>query len=251
MKFIAALLLCLSVISLALCSSPNEDLKQSYMPEEYLKDPEFLKNYFKIEDVETTQFRVNEKLAKIVDRVNQKSVSKQVIFSDSESEAIDVGTIINLASKAWEFIKENKPVLDYKKFYGNALPKGIESTFDLHSWANPKSVGYQTVYKNGFGMEVVKFTYHLVFQYNGTYGDNNVGRYLDAIHFTPTTIDVMWGYTFNAEVTLPSIVNAGSSKNPVAQAMIELDYQISTPLKTSKNSDSFTVRGDGYVAKLN
>ena len=93
-------------------------------------------------------------------------------------------------------------------------------------------------------MTVVEFTYSVMFMWNGTY-DGTHGHYLDHITVTPVHLSVAWGYTFQATVKIPTVVNAGSKQFPMAAAVVELDYMVSTPLKKDLYTDSFTVKANG------
>jgi hypothetical protein len=162
------------------------------------------KDYFAVKSVQTTRVRNDTLTQEVLARFRQDKqqlLVQKAKLGEGEGGEIDPTVIINYALKIWEFIKANAPVVDYKKFYGNALPKGASSFFDLHSWnPEPSSHTYRTVYTNNFGMNVIDFTYSVVFMYNGTYGDDDTGRYLDHITIYPTNLNVAWGYTFNAGI---------------------------------------------------
>ncbi|KAL9655668.1 hypothetical protein ABK040_002328 [Willaertia magna] len=247
----AFLALILTLLIQSLFASEPRDISTRYVNEEILKDPAFLKDYFTISNISISSFE-NVFIKNITERrattylKERKSPQK----ATRNLGGLDINQILDYASKAWEFIKKNEPVQNFKNFYANALPKGVSSGNDLNSWSAPKSKGYKIVFENTLGMSVVSFHYHLIYQYGGQTA-NGKGRYLDGVHFAPTDIEVMWGFTFDCNVEVPSIVNAGTATDPIAQMMIELQYSIKSLLKVITNTVSFSVRGDGVVTKLN
>lgn len=58
----------------------------------------------------------------------------------------------------------------------HALPRGLRRWTDLERWSPPETKTYEVVYKNKFGMEVVKFRFRLQYTYGGRRSGR--GRYL-------------------------------------------------------------------------
>jgi hypothetical protein len=102
---------------------------------------------------------------------------------------------------------------------------------------------YEVAYKNLFGMEVVKFHFRLAYTYGG--GRAGAGRYLANVSVLPAELNVLWGYTFNAEVQVMPAVNLGNVTSPVAGLEVNVVWQVKTVLKESDNSVHYFVRGDG------
>jgi len=55
-------------------------------------------------------------------------------------------------------------------------------------------------------MNVVDFTFRVVFLYGGNY--QGKGKYLTGITVIPSNVDVMWGYKFDCKVSIPDTVNS-------------------------------------------
>jgi hypothetical protein len=157
--------------------------------------------------------------------------------------AIDWTQVINYAQKAWQFIQDNKAVSDYQRKYANALPGGVGSAFELSNWSAPNTRSYKIVYKNLLSVTILEFVYTVSYTYGGQY--QGKGRYLDHITVLPTNVFVQWGWNFQASVSVPSIVNTGSSASPVAGASVELSYKLKA-LNSVERTESFFVKGDGY-----
>ncbi len=162
---------------------------------------------------------------------------------------IDVGTIENIGQSLWNFIQSNKPCVDINSNFANAFPSGITDWTQLEGWQDPISNCYQISYKNGFQMEVVRFSYCVIFTPGGDY--NGVGQYLNHIQIIPSDIQVDWGYTLNAVSSIPSVVNAGTSSNPIAGAEVHMKYSVSTAIKKDSGENVYYVKGDGSFSPIN
>lgn len=178
----------------------------------------------------------------------KKKLYKPKIRAASDSEVIDWALVINTAEKVWTFIEKNKAVENYEKHNANAIPKGVTSPFEMEYWSSPTTRSYNVVYKNLLGITVLDLTYTVSFSYGGSY--QGKGKYLDNITIIPTHVSVAWGFTLTAQVTVPSVINQGSTSNPVAGATINLNYKLSA-LNTQESMESFFVNGNGGFSWIN
>lgn len=151
--------------------------------------------------------------------------------------------IVAIGEKVWQIIEANKPVVSIETPVAHALPRGLECWADLEHWQAPRTQSYEVVYKNGFGMEVIKFRFRLHFTYGG--GKAELGQYLANVTVIPSEVNVMWGYQLNARVEIAQAVNLGSLNNPMAGLEMNLRWNAKTVLKESENSFHFFVQGDG------
>jgi hypothetical protein len=151
--------------------------------------------------------------------------------------------IIAIGQQVWKIVEANKPVVTTNTPVVHALPRGLNCWAELDQWQAPKTESYQVVYKNGFGMEVVKFRFRLQYTYGG--GKHGVGKYLANVTVMPAELNVIWGYTFNADVQVGQTVNLGTHEDPVAGIQMDVKWQVKTVLKESDNSFHFFVQGDG------
>lgn len=164
-----------------------------------------------------------------------------------EAEVI-LDRIINMGKKIWKIIEANRPVVDYRSDTANALPQGAVAWQQLESWDAPRARIFKVAYENLYGSEVVTFKFRVLYTANGRV--NGKGRYLTNVTIVPHELNVAWGYTFNAQGTVPSVVNAGTSREPVAAMELLMKWSVDTVLRHSESSASFYVRGDGEFLNL-
>lgn len=158
--------------------------------------------------------------------------------------------IINIGQKVWKIIEDNKPVVDVKTQYATALPKGVSSWGDMAGWQPPKGTIYQLTAKNAYGMQMINVRYQVLRTYGGSYAGK--GKYLTAVTVEPLLVEVGWGYHFTMEASVPdsSVVNVGTSADPVAGMMATLGWRISTPLKDSQGQGLYFLQGDGTFREV-
>lgn len=164
-----------------------------------------------------------------------------------EAEVI-LDQIIRMGDKVWKIIEKNKPVVTQNYQSASAVPQGITDWRQLQGWSAPQVRVYRMVYKNVYGMEVVSFSYRVAFAHGGNM--NGKGLYITSAMVEPSTVDVLWGYTFNASGQVLNVTNAGTSENPVAAIEIRLDWSVDTVIKHMQSSTRFYLRGDGLFANL-
>lgn len=161
---------------------------------------------------------------------------------------VDLETIINLGKELWQFIVDNKPVVNIRTDRATALPKGVTHASELEGWMGPTLKTYQMSFENAYGYEVIDFKFRVNYTYNGSY--EGQGQYLANVTIIPALVDVAWGYTFNARVAIPSVLNVGSKTAPVAGIEIQIRYSVDTVMKHYEETHDFFVRGDGQFKKL-
>jgi hypothetical protein len=160
--------------------------------------------------------------------------------------AIGWGDIVAIGQKVWQIVEANKPVVTTETPVAYALPRGLSCWADLQNWQPPRTQSYEVSYKNGFGMEVVKFRFRLHYTYGGGRAEG-IGRYLANVTVMPADLEVLWGYTFNASVEVGQAVNLGTLDNPTAGLELNVKWGVKTVIKESQNSFHFFVQGDGVT----
>jgi hypothetical protein len=158
--------------------------------------------------------------------------------------------IINTGLKIWKIIQDNHPVVDVKTQYATALPKGQIGWADMGGWQPPKGTIYALSAKNVYGVTVINVRYQVLRTYGGSY--QGKGRYLTAVTVEPLLVEVAWGYHFTMDASVPdtSVVNVGTSENPVAGMMADLSWDISTALKDSRGKGLYFLQGDGKYKEI-
>ena len=155
--------------------------------------------------------------------------------------------MIKIGAKIWKIIEANKPVVNVETKVAHALPFNVKCWMDLENWQMPKSYKYNVKYTNLFGIDVVNFTFRVLYTYGATYDGH--GQYLSNVSIHPAELDVAWGYTFNSKVETGRLINLGTKLDPVAGMELKLNWQIATPLKDSQSSEIFFVTGRGEIQR--
>lgn len=182
------------------------------------------------------------------------SVSPSEVPSPPDSGGGDVipvlDQIINIGQKIWKIIVDNRPVVDVRNQYATALPKGVTGWSSMSGWKPPQGTVYQLVAKNSYGGTVINVRYQVLRTYGGSY--EGKGKYLTAVTVEPLLVEVAWGYKFNLEAAVPdtSVVNVGTTENPIAGMMPQLAWRISTPIKDSQGKGLYWVQGDGAFREV-
>jgi len=151
--------------------------------------------------------------------------------------------IITIGSKIWKIIEANKPVVNVVHQSASALPQGVDSWLDLENWQPPVSKVYMVKYKNLYGMEVVRYSFRVMFTHSGQF--NGKGRYISKVSAMPADLAVSWGYTFNSEAVVGDTVNLGTLDSPVAGMELTINWKVDTVMRHMNQSETFFVTGDG------
>lgn len=165
--------------------------------------------------------------------------------NDPISKARD---IINLGKEIWDIVQQNRPITKYESNYATAVPASVTDWRDLSDWQIPRSVLVSVAYKNLFGAEVVKFAYRILYTYGGKLDDK--GLYLTNATIVPHNLKVSWGYSVDAKVDVPSVINVGNRANPIAGMEMLLRWTVSTALKETTETSSYFIRGDGALKDI-
>ena len=158
--------------------------------------------------------------------------------------------IINTGLKIWKIIADNHPVVDVRTQYATALPKGQIGWADMGGWQPPQGTVYALTAKNVYGVNVINVRYQVLRTYGGSY--QGKGKYLTAVTVEPLLVEVAWGYHFTMDASVPdtSVVNVGTSGDPVAGMMADLSWDISTALKDSRGKGLYFLQGDGAYKEI-
>ncbi|MDE2490521.1 MAG: hypothetical protein KGM24_06710 [Elusimicrobia bacterium] len=158
--------------------------------------------------------------------------------------------IINLGLKVWKIIADNHPVVDVHTQYATALPKGATGWADMGGWKPPVGTIYSLTAENVYGVKVINVRYQVLRTYGGSY--QGKGQYLTAVTVEPLLVETAWGYHFSMSASVPdtSIVNVGTSADPVAGMMADLSWHISTALKDSQGQGLYFLQGDGAFKEV-
>jgi hypothetical protein len=114
-------------------------------------------------------------------------------YSDNIGTVIDqadviLDKIINMGRKVWTIIEKNKAVANVNVNSASALPAGAKDWLGFENWQTPAAKTFTISYKNLYGINVVTFTYTVVYTYGGSY--QGKGQYLTQITIIPNNIYV-------------------------------------------------------------
>jgi len=205
-----------------------------------------------------------------VDPLNQE-VRERLSFSDLEQMSVDTPTsskgvvsvanvgkviavakdLVALGESIYTLVQKGKPSNKTTSAPISVIPKEGGSyidIFDTENWSAPRKNTYEIIYKNYFGMEVVKYRYSVIFSYGGSY--KGKGAYLTAAQIVPVSINTLYGYTFSATMKLNGITNHGTKENPIAGAIMAMEYTVETVLQASLTTDSYHITGRGGFKQL-
>lgn len=159
-----------------------------------------------------------------------------------------VDKVINIGQKVWNVVEKGRPVSNYSKSTGSALPARTLRWDQLENWSAPKSRVIGVSYKNLLGFEVVHFVYRIVLVYGGDV--DGVGRYIGYTTVEPLQMTTAYMYTFNAKVSVESVYNMGSSQNPVAGMLLNVSWTVETVMKKEMQSHNYSLDGKGNILTL-
>ncbi|MBC7538617.1 MAG: hypothetical protein H7281_07340 [Bacteriovorax sp.] len=157
--------------------------------------------------------------------------------------------IIAVGQRIWKIVDAGRPVITTKLApMISVLPhlEGENPTLNqMASWSAPKVRSYRVSFKNGFGSEVVGFTYTIYFQFNGSL--KGTGKYITNLKVQASEIYTSWGFNFDATSELVGIANVGSMDAPVASATMQISYTVKGLVNESRSSQGFYVDGAGNI----
>lgn len=165
------------------------------------------------------------------------------------ADFLDLNEIIDIGRAVWAIIKEGKPVVRSEMNSANALPRGVKCWTDLQGWSAPRSRSYRVIYRNGFDMPVVDFTYRLMFTSGGNV--NGVGAYISNATFVPANLTVAWGFEFNAKASIPAVTNMGTTANPLAGMQMNMQWSVDSVVSHVESTESYFITGEGYIVRMN
>ena len=165
-------------------------------------------------------------------------------IGDAFLRNLSVADMAIIGELVWEIVEEGEPVLEFESERLGVLPQGIKSAFELDHWKAPVTSTYKVVYENFLGIEMVSFSYRLVFTPGGVY--QGKGLYLTNIAIEPVSVDVGWGYELNAKFEAMDILNLGTKENPHAGLELKLQWSVDTLVQKTLHQSNFFIRGDGH-----
>ena len=169
---------------------------------------------------------------------------------DLAGALVSIEKIVNIASKLWQIIKDNAPVVNIDTKYATAYPQGVTSATQLAGWSRPKSYVYGFYAENLYGSVMIDVKYKVTYTYNGSY--KGKGKYLTAVTVVPEKAQGSWGYRFQMSATVPdsTIANVGTDTDPIAAMQLKLSWTMASVLKQVDGTSVYYVEGNGYYEEI-
>lgn len=204
---------------------------------------------------------LNQEMSEVLYEQNIQQSAQYIPGAPNEKGLLNVGKVgqvigvardlVALGEGIYNLVQKGKPTNKTNWAPITVVPKvGGQHVdiFETENWKMPKKITYSVIYKNYLGMEVVKFRYSVVYSYGGTYQGR--GAYLTAAQIIPESIMTSWGFDFSATMKLGGIQNHGTKEDPVAGAIMIMEYRVETVLQASLSADSYHVTGKGGFRAL-
>lgn len=158
--------------------------------------------------------------------------------------------LIALGKEIYAIVEAGKPVVTIESNQIHVLPRSNGANtidgIDLQGWRMPKVKKFRYEVKNYMNIKPVVIEFMLIFSYGGN--QDGVGKYISGAQVKPTFVDVKWGYKLDVNYKVQSIMNQGSSSNPIAAAVLMFDFNVKTFLQDRIVNETFFINGNGNVS---
>jgi hypothetical protein len=156
---------------------------------------------------------------------------------------IDPAVVWQIGKDIWEFVEDNKPVVNYTSDWTGVVPKGVEAWTEMSNWNTYSSPAYDIKFVNGLGMTLTEFEWVWKYEYGGKY--NGVGAYIANAGASLNKIYAMTSEHVDVEVTSLNPFNYGTTANPIGGVDISVKMTSSGIFKKTIVGCQVTVKGDG------
>ena len=161
-------------------------------------------------------------------------------------EGVDPMAIVDIFLKLWQIVKDGAPVVNAQYKNVTALPNLAENNWTaLTGWKKERVLTFSVYTENLYGIKTVDLEYQVKLLSGG--GVKGRGQYIASARVVPTKVEVLWGYNLDVTVEVPSVLNLSTTEDPLAAINLDVNYRISTILKSSSESNSYQLRGDGMM----
>ena len=162
---------------------------------------------------------------------------------------VDIGKIIALGEKIWDFILTNKPDAEYTALKTSIVPEGITNWAQLNlSKSKAVSKIYRVEFTTIFGGSAGGFDYRITYFPNGSY--KGKGNFLGQISVVPLNVQLHTDRTLKMKAELEAALNFGSDTDPIAGAQILVTWSSPTTTRYVMNSAEYVIYGTGEIIDL-
>lgn len=184
---------------------------------------------------------------KVPTLLNSLSKSQGLVKVNATGIIMMTRELIALGREIYQIIEAGKPVVTVNTEPVEVLPRDKDgqtiTAFELSGWKKPLVKKYRVKTKNYLGMAPASFDFMLIYSYGGQL--EGKGAYITGAQVKPTAVNIKWGYSLDVDFKVQSILNQGTAGEPIAGAVLMLDYKISTVLQESRNNKTFYINGLG------
>lgn len=181
------------------------------------------------------------------EEAKESSEPKEESTADGIIKIVD--KLIAVGKKVYTIVASGKPQLSMSSNPVSIVPMDdngkMVAPFMLENWEEPRSKKFRVTIENYMGIDVVDFEFMVIFSYGGSFAGS--GKYITSAQVKPTYVDVTWGFTFDVNCSLQSIMNRGTKENPVAGALLMLDYRVVTVIQERVVNKTFFIDGLGNL----
>lgn len=159
--------------------------------------------------------------------------------------------LVALGEDIYKLIDKGRPHITTKYAPISVVPKvdgQAVDPMDTEGWAKyPRVQGYEIIYRNLYNIAVVTFRFKVMWAYGGSY--NGKGKYISGAQIVPEA-DVLWGFDFSATMKLGGVHNTGTRANPIANATLLIEHNVSNILRSTTRVSTIVIDGKGKMEKL-
>lgn len=216
------------------------------------------KKFYTISEVTLSEIKEDDFNQMVPETVYRKTIENSYQVLPSPSPIDQAGQVVRIArdivalgEDIYKLVIKGKPVVATTYAPVSVVPKINKEPvdpMDLENMSMPKARSFELVYKNLYGIKVVQFKYTVIFTYGGTY--DGKGAYISGAQIVPASINALFGFDFSANMKVGGISNLGTRVNPVASAILLMDYTVSNVFQSNSKVDNIFITGKGVVRKV-
>lgn len=166
-----------------------------------------------------------------------------------EKSVTGPGAIIQIGKKAWDFVKNNKAVVDYDDDWAGAVPQTYQDDWrNLQGWKDVKSDTYRFHYKIA-GDTVSELKWRYAWSAEGR-DANGIGRYVINGGARIEKLYAKVGQTLTAKVSSNEPVNMGTVEDPIGAIDIEVSFTSASVWNSATTTCTVKIMGNSKYDEL-
>lgn len=199
-------------------------------------------------DMQIASFEVTESPVTAADLANMPVMLKDTGLGSIIAIAKD---IVALGEVLYPLIKRGQPEVTTAFAPINVLPinpatgRNVDP-FQMENDSRPLAKKFTGVVKNGFGVQVVTMEFLVYFSAGSSF--NGKGKYIQNAMVVPSMIHVTWGWDVTATMKLLSISNQGTRSQPVAGAVMQMNYTVKNLITHLEKNHLIDINGNGQLS---